>query len=74
LTENISLKGKVVGILEKGSTLMARIACSTCFVNISIKKTPDIRLNDQITIDARLIIDKVSQDVSEKNETDFEFN
>ena len=74
MTQNISLKGKVVGILEKRNTIMAKIACSTCFVNISIKETPDIRLNDQITIDAHLIINKISQDSSENNEENFKLN
>jgi len=74
LTESISLKGKVVGILEKGNTIMAKIACSPSFVNISIKNIPDIRLNDQITIDVRLIIDKISHNPSENNEENFELN
>jgi len=74
LDTNISMRGKVVAILEQKRKIVAKVSYSPGFITIPLESAPEVRLNDLLEIDGKFIVDNISFDLNEDDIIDMKLN
>lgn len=71
---NISIRGKVVAILEQKKRIVAKVSYSPGFITIPLDSAPEFRLNDLLEIDGKFVVDNISFDLNEDDIIDMKLN